>query len=80
MSPTEDYDNNPEKNKKSIVGINDQLIKIIEIIGKQDKKDSSFIKESSTLNYFQNVQDITKIKGLEDRLPNIDTDIISLIY
>jgi len=49
MTPTENYDKSPDKNKKSIVGINDQMIKILEVIGKQESENLKFITEASTM-------------------------------
>ena len=58
MTPTDNYEKNPSKNEKSIVGINDQLIKILEIIGKQKQENLDFINEETTLKYLNNVQDV----------------------
>jgi hypothetical protein len=52
------------------------MIKIIEVIGKQEQEDLSFITEKSTLQYFKNVQDVAKTKGLENKLAHANTAIL----
>ena len=55
LSPCDEMLNNPDS-EYNIVGLDDQMAKIIQTIGLQNKKGKSFISSEVHLDYLESVQ------------------------
>ena len=63
------------------VSQNDQLLKILRILGKQDKKDYDFIKDEKIKVYFETLNGSVKSKDntIDALFPHISSDIKALL-
>lgn len=68
-----------ENQDTNTVSINDQLIKILKVIGKQSKEQLDFIKEESIVNYTQSLQESVQPFMIESKFPHIDKELVTLL-
>lgn len=68
-----------ENQDTNTVSINDQLIKILKVIGKQAEDQLTFIKEESIVNYTQSLQDSVDLIQLDAKFPHVNKDLVEFL-
>ena len=68
-----------EKSSANVVSIDDQLIKILSVLGKQDKESMSFVQEDSVKSYCQSISKEIATKSIDKKLSKISTQMRGLL-
>lgn len=69
-----------EAKGNATVRSDDQLIKVLELVGLQEEKAYSFLTDKSAIDYLRLIQSNIQIKGkLEDKFKTLDPDFVGLL-
>ena len=68
-----------EESKSKMVSHDDQLVKILSLLGKQDESNLSFVKEEKVVGYIKKLSKEIGDNTFEDKFPGISPKLLDML-